>query len=77
LQVEADGARGKFKSLPGEAFYVRAQKESAEAVVVKRALERAKERRAEGTKSKAPWSIARTGKTNPNVNNPRGRNPDR
>ena len=75
LQVETDGARGKFKSLPGETSCARAREESAEAVVVRTALERAQERRAEGTESKAPWSIVMAGKSSPNVSNPRGRNP--
>lgn len=42
-------------------------KKSAEAIVALKALERGKERRAEGTTSSALWSIASRGTTSPNV----------
>src|SRR5712672_988981 len=67
---------GKFRFLPGETSGARAREESAEAIVAMRPLQRAEERRAEGTDSSAPRSIVPEGKTRPNVSSARGRNPE-
>ena len=45
-QVESDGVRGKFKSLPGEISGVRAREKSAKAVVARRLRESGEEPRA-------------------------------
>lgn len=57
-RVEPDGTMGQFRVLLREICWVKTGQKSAEAVVVKRATERRQERRAEGTESRALWSIA-------------------
>jgi len=56
-RVEPDGTRGKFRVLLREICAVRTGQKSAEAVVARIAIERWQERRAEGTESRALWSI--------------------
>ena len=61
-----------MRPLPGEICALRRAQKSAEAVVVKRALERGQERRAEGTKAKLYRALC-WGQINPDVSSPAAR----